>query len=748
MDARDVSRPSVPELQQQTGDYPPSVWRAVRKRVMSPARLPVQIPEWFLRPEFLALLLVGAILRLALPLDASFLSDQSQMLIIGQSAVAHGALPVTGIRSSIGTLNPPASIFLLLPFAVLGNPLWATIATALSNVAALVVLYALANRYAGRWAAFTAGALYATAAWPTYFSRFIWQQNMLALVVVLFLWTACRGAIERKPGWLGWNVLLWGIAAQLHPTALPLLALTGVTALLAWRTIRLRDLGWAALALVVLWGPTLIWELVSGWSDVPIYRAYLQQPSRVDHEAVTILESMLAPQKAYVFGPGSLYARIYHDIAWLVPLVHLLFVFGEVWLVIALLWQGWRALAQWRRLHDLPKLPALGLPDWRFLLLLLLWQAAPLALMIKHSSPIHQHYLLEVLPAPFLVIGIALGWLMTEAIPGTVAWLRDTTWPVRQVSSAVLALFVMVVAIGQSAGVTAELETIHRGHFDGTERSTYTRYGIPLGGQEAAVNATLSAAAKYRARPVFATSWLHQQSIGYLAALGNSASTSYDAENCLLVPAAGSQPAVTLMLPGMTSSGLLPRLSGTSHLAEIPVQGSRPLELYRVQPGAHLPGEIASPAASSGSPSIAAYMLDRGSSGPTRLVLRWQGTPSTQTTPATRLLYWYGRSPSSSAPPVGEYTFIVQPLDAAGQTLGSAQTICRWLAWPRGMNLYTWITVPNTHGQAVASWRVSVMRQVYEAPVVSAGPIPLESGQVVPGPAEPVGTPVTIPAHP
>ncbi|MGZ3714649.1 MAG: ArnT family glycosyltransferase, partial [Ktedonobacterales bacterium] len=285
------------------------------------------------RPEYLFVLLVAALLRLVLLDQTSFLGDQAELLFLARSALAHHALPVTGIRSSIGTLNPPASIFLLLPFALLGDPLGATVATAVANIVAVLLLYRLTDRYIGRRAAFAVGLLYATAPWPIYFSRFIWQQNLLAPIVILFIWTLCRGLIDRKRGWLGWNVVLWGIAVQLHPSAAPLLALTVLGVVWAWRTVRLRDVLGAVIGLVILFLPTLIWEVVSKGSDLPYYGALGQTPAIFNGDVFNQLLTVLTPPGPSFFGTGTLYWHVYQRIAWLTPLLAVVNVAALIWLL-------------------------------------------------------------------------------------------------------------------------------------------------------------------------------------------------------------------------------------------------------------------------------------------------------------------------------------------------------------------------------------------------------------------------------
>ena len=86
------------------------------------------------RWDLLLVLAVAALPRLIWLDQASFLGDQANLLALARSALAHGALPATGIASSIGTLNFPASIYVLLPFALLPNPFWATLFTAAVNI--------------------------------------------------------------------------------------------------------------------------------------------------------------------------------------------------------------------------------------------------------------------------------------------------------------------------------------------------------------------------------------------------------------------------------------------------------------------------------------------------------------------------------------------------------------------------------------------------------------------------------------
>src|SRR6266566_1469097 len=80
----------------------------------------------------------------------------------------------------------------------------------------VLVIAGFLRRYYGPLAGITAALLYAAAAKPLNYSRFIWQQNMLAPLVVLFMFALFCGVVERRKGWFFPAVFLLGMAYQLH----------------------------------------------------------------------------------------------------------------------------------------------------------------------------------------------------------------------------------------------------------------------------------------------------------------------------------------------------------------------------------------------------------------------------------------------------------------------------------------------------------------------------------------------------
>ena len=153
--------------------------------------------------EIYIILLIAGILRLYRLDTSEFSGDQTFLLRLAYDAVHYGLIPATSNGSSIYTANAPMAVyFLMIPALFSPDPLWATVMTALFNVAAVLLTYIFTRRYFGRLAATIAALLYATAQTTIVFSRFIWQPNLIAPFTVLFMFALFWGAVERRKGWL------------------------------------------------------------------------------------------------------------------------------------------------------------------------------------------------------------------------------------------------------------------------------------------------------------------------------------------------------------------------------------------------------------------------------------------------------------------------------------------------------------------------------------------------------------------
>ncbi len=659
-------------------------------------------------------LIAGAALRLIWLGDTSFLGDQAELLALGRSAADHHALIITGILSSIGSLNPPVSAWLYAPFASLGGPLAASAFTALANILAIGLLYALATRYGGRRAGFVAALLYATASGPVHYSRFIWQQNLLAPVLALLLGAILVGLVERRVGWLGWAALFWGVAFQLHPTAAALLAVIAFAIALTWRSLRWRDAAWAAGALLALYAPTLIWELLSHGYDISHYLAFGSRPSVTDPTVFTLYSGLISPAAPGAYGATSSYTAIGVALGPLPVIMPALAILSFAWLA-AITFRPWpKALATSEGLRAV-----MLSPRWRLAATLLLWQAIPVLLLIRHSRSVQEHYLLVLLPVVYLTIGLwaaaASRWIESRIVG------RWTPAPRAALIAATLAL-----AVAQTTGVTAELTTIHSGSFNGLALPLH--YGIPLSSERATLAAAGSAARRDGATLAIASTTVQQEPYGYLAQTGPTAATVYVSDGCLMAPTPGAaHPLVTLALPGTLAFRALPEMTGVQLLGTLHAQGSPPLMLYQMEPGAGPQGEIARPgSATSTLPHLSGYSYTRDSSG-AYLAMRWTGAPDLSLPSGERASYWYGAAPNG--PLVANYTVTAQRLGNSGQPVGAPVTAsCERLAWPQGTDLLAWLPLPPGQIGASTTWSVTISAAPLVALRPRLGPLSLETG--------------------
>lgn len=685
--------------------------------------------------------IIGAILRLLWLSDTSFLGDQAQLLALGRSAANSGAVILTGIPSSLGTMNPPASTWLYGPFALLGGPLAGTLFTALANVLAIGLVYGIAARYLDRIAGFAAALLYATASGPVHYSRFIWQQNLLAPVVLLLFWTTLLGLVERRRGWLGWSILLWGIATELHPTAAPLVVLIVLALIVSWREQRRSDIIWAGVAVAVLVLPTLVWEVASHGADLAGAQRFTGGKPVIDSLALTYLANMVSPAPANWLGTASSYTPIGETLGWLDTLTRALLIATQVWLagVIAWPWLGQRV-----RPTSAGRAPLDA--RWRFALGMALWELAPLLLMLRHTRAIEPHYVLVVLPAVYIGMGALLGWTIArlrEEVAHRKTLARYGSWA----PATILLALTAAIAVGQSVGVMGELTTIHSGAFDGLALPLH--YGTPLSSESEAIKVAQMAAKRLHATVSIAATRVEQEPLGYLNATStsNTPATVYISAGCVALPSTqASSSQLALVVPGTTAASLLPQMVNATQIARIPVQGGQPYALYHLQPGATLPGAqtIAANVFAGPRPTNYAYVRQTGAGE--ALAIQWSGAPRVISAGANAVRYWYGADPRDAAP-LANFSVTAQALDTNGQPLGSPlHSACDRLVWTPQISLITTVSLGSSLAQSgrVAAWRISLQMAPAKALRPAIGPVLLETGAITFGPTQTIVAPITF----
>ena len=345
-------------------------------------------------------LLLAAYLRLNHLDWTEFKQDEARLSQIAYDMARTGEIPLRSIGASTGVVNLPLAAWLLaIPYAVSGSPIVATAFLAGLNVLAVACCYTMARSWFKSWSdqyvlgALAAALLFAVAPWAIVYSRKLWANDFLPLLVIGWAWTGWLTFVQKKPWWLIAHAALLGACIQLHYSALMLAPVSAV-----WFVAFIKRASWRAVLIavvvfVLLFAPFLIADAERGSPNVTRFVALFQQPSTTDTSAVnnawllaTGLEihSLAGPQEFENFRalvPWS------DGMSWLVGL---LVIAGLIIAAIDVL----RAVP--RRKWDDRSAVALLLTTWLLI---------PIIGQLSHRTPLFVHYFLPILPAPFVVVG-------------------------------------------------------------------------------------------------------------------------------------------------------------------------------------------------------------------------------------------------------------------------------------------------------------------------------------------------------
>jgi hypothetical protein len=523
-----------------------------------------------------------------------FDEDQAMVFRMAHDAIYHGLIPATSNIASIRIVNPPAVIYLLmLPAAFSANPIWGAIFVGLFNVMAVLLTYIFVRRYYGRIAAIIASLLYATAYNTLFYSRFIWQQNLIAPFVVLFIFALFWGVVDRRKGWLFPALLLLGILVQLHETTIILSVLLLVALLLAPGTVRWRDLALGVASLLLVFFTYLLWELSSKFADLNVLLRMAKLHAQVDSQALDYYRLFLKPYDHLATDTHALQHMLVPYISWLRRFMLLSLLCGFAIAIVrcfALLSMtrqadprrggggedvgegrlrrpiltGFRALrSTWTEF--------LATPQRCGYLLLLTWQIVPILILSRHAVPIYPYYLLMVMPGPFIFIGLFLATLMS--------WLqrRGRWWNIPRYGVYVITSLVIVAQLLSSyAGI--------RNDSSGNTSHGYS-YNTLNSLQGALTEADQLAVQRHLNHVYITTDQYTQAALRYLAEQMQTPTTLFDGSSCLVLPGPASGPAVLLVGPYGTMTGALLKQYATTTLVDKPERlGGAPFHLYIVQP--------------------------------------------------------------------------------------------------------------------------------------------------------------------
>ncbi|MBE3558984.1 MAG: glycosyltransferase family 39 protein [Ktedonobacteraceae bacterium] len=554
----------------------------------APAGWHGRVQVWLGYPEVYFIACVAAFLRLYGIHTTEFDGDQATIFRIAYDAVHHGMLAATANGASLPILNPPAIIyFLMIPAAFSANPVWAAGMTALLAVLAVLLTYIITCRYAGRLAGTVAASLYATATYPIFYSRFTWNQNLLPLFVVLFMLALLWGVVEKRKGWLFPALLLVGLLYQLHGSGVMLIPALLIAVLLAPETVRFRDLIAGVVSLALLYAPYLLWEISSNFHDLTVLLGTSNQTAQVDAQALLFYQQFLSPY-------NDLFAKI-HSI--LLPAANVFITAGMLVTILATA-AGVTALASVVRKGEQTSEPAQQQKAdgrqrrfwsslrtwWRMvradpgrsgLLVLLAWQIIPLLALSRHTITLHPHYLIILMPGPFILIGIVLA--------KCTSWIRRRQ-SVRVAGPLVIAALLIFLITAQLVASTAVVFGLSQGAFRAADLSR--PYYNDLDSLQRALARSDALAQQHQLKHIYiAADAAMKTALQYLAEHIQTPTTVFD-DSCLVLPATTSGPSLLLLGPYSDLTATLAAQSGQASVVEqIRRLSGPPFKIYAIKGG-------------------------------------------------------------------------------------------------------------------------------------------------------------------
>jgi hypothetical protein len=331
------------------------------------------------------IVVAAALMRLVNLSYMEFKGDEANNLYTA-CQIFQNHVPLVGIPSSIGTDNPPFFIYLLaLPLTLSRSPVLAAGFIAFLNCCAVGLTYIFCRRFFNLRTAVVASLLFALNPWVIFYSRKIWQQDVLPIAVVGFFFCLFLAAFEKRPKALIGAFACYAAMTQLHLSSM-FYGLVMV-ALLVWQRPKIK---WqyyvAGIALVgLIYLPYIIFDLQHNGRNLQLYL----------HPHASASSSPIKPEALtwpFVLGTTRDFFH-YANVPGLDLLMTVLIIAGALY-----------TLAPWRE----PKFLACGL-----------WLLIPALCLMFSKVELVPHYFIGFYPIQFVLIAIAVDaltkWCETRA---------------------------------------------------------------------------------------------------------------------------------------------------------------------------------------------------------------------------------------------------------------------------------------------------------------------------------------------
>jgi 4-amino-4-deoxy-L-arabinose transferase-like glycosyltransferase len=346
--------------------------------------------EWLL---VVSILLLAGSLRLGWPGLTEFKADEARLLALAWEMVETRQLALRGISSSVGLPNFPVSVWLYaLPLLLWPHVYAATLFTGLLNTLAVAGCYGLVRRYWGIGAALTATLMLAVSPWAVLFSRKIWAQNLLPLLVLGWAAGALLALVEKRPKFIWLHFLCLALAVQTHLAAVALLPATAVLLLIFWRRLNWRQTG-VGLGLAAVTVLPFLLYLLRHREQVGLGQTVIgEQTGRFSLDSFRYTIQLSLGQDIHALaGPTA-----FQDYLASVPDATAVHWFWAALIVMGMVYLAGQAWHKW------------GQPQAEAGLVLLLWLLLPPLFFLWHNTPIYIHYFIATLPAQYMVAGVGL----------------------------------------------------------------------------------------------------------------------------------------------------------------------------------------------------------------------------------------------------------------------------------------------------------------------------------------------------
>jgi 4-amino-4-deoxy-L-arabinose transferase-like glycosyltransferase len=585
---------------------------------------------------------------------ALYHDDQTTYFQAAYEAVRYGYWPITGTSASVGSFLTPGPLYLfMIPAAISSNPLGGEILVALLNSLAIVITYFFVRRYYGRPAGIIASFLYASSVVAWSYSRDIWGPDLVSFFVILYVFVIFRGIVDRRKGWFFWALVLLGVIYEVHETALIVGACLLPALLFGWKRIRVREIVGAIAANVVIQAPFLFWEIHNHFADIKaifsgpavgevynrfgfdievlrMYRLFFSPLIYVPYHNQFVIntDDHLIPSSANTVLSSSLLQNSLKAESLLTTVVFVVAVFLLLYLTIGISSQKWQqsfrgvrfsaGLKQWW-------LELSASPQRQGLIILLIWQFVPLLYLLHHRMPLWEHYILGLLPGPFILV--ALGLVKASERVQELQFIKK-----QGLLYAIYGLAAILI-LAQCVGLTGTFVDQSTGRIQ-TNRIYAGWQVTSLSEMQHVLQQANALAERYHVDRIYSMdNDTLNLSLKYLATLSKTPLAVYNSQQCMLLPGSSSGPAIYVLVDGAQyMSSLLNTYTNATLLEQINRVNypTEPYQIYLVsaRPAPVLPGENFTGGVQALSSNVQVFQNYLGPS----LVSRWQllGAHTTQ----------------------------------------------------------------------------------------------------------------------